>query len=56
LRVQIPLRQGVLATGQCFSLGTRVSSTNKTDSLDMTEIVLLNTITPNPIVLSMIIQ
>ena len=39
-------------TGQCFSPGTPVSSTNKTDRHDITEIVLkvdLNTITLNPL-------
>jgi hypothetical protein len=37
--------------GQCFSLGTPVSSTNKTDHHDISEILLevaLNTITPKP--------
>ena len=57
--VQIPFRQGVLntivcdkvcqllAAGQWFSLGILVSSTNKTDRHDITEILLkvvLNTI------------
>jgi len=40
-----------LATGRWFSLGTPVSSTNKTDRHDITEILLkvaLNTIKPNP--------
>ena len=40
-----------LATGQWFSLDTPVSSTNKTDHHDITEIlvkVALNTITVNP--------
>jgi hypothetical protein len=40
-----------LATGWWFSLGTPVSSTNKTDRKDITEILLkvaLNTINPNP--------
>ena len=63
LRVHITLRQGVLditlhvcdkvcqrlATGQWFSPGTLVSSTNKTDCHDLTEILLkvaLNTIAP----------
>ena len=56
----MPLRRGVLDTtlcdkvsqslkaGQWFSLGTPVSSTNKTDRHDITEILLnvaLNTIT-----------
>jgi len=60
LWVRIPLMQDVLdttlrdkvckwlATGRWFSLGTPVSSTNKTDRHDMTEILLkvaLNTIT-----------
>jgi hypothetical protein len=39
-----------LATGQWFSLGTAVSSTNKTDHQDITEILLkvaLNTINLN---------
>ena len=64
LRVRIPLRRGVLDTtlydkvcqrltaGQWFSSGTPVSSTNKTDSHDITEILLkvvLNTITYPPI-------
>ena len=52
LCVRIPLRQGVidatlcykvckwLATGQWFSLSTSVSSTNKTDRHDITEILL----------------
>ena len=31
----------LLATGQWFSLGTRVSSTNKTDCHDMTDEILL---------------
>ena len=59
LWVWIQLRQGVLdttlcdkvcqwlVTGQCFSLGTPVSSTNKTDCHDIAEILLkvaLNTI------------
>jgi len=38
-------------TGQWFSLGTPVSSTNKTDRQDITEILLkmtLNTLSPNP--------
>ena len=41
-----------LATGQWFSPGPSVSSTNKTDNHDKTEILLkvvLNTINPNPI-------
>jgi hypothetical protein len=50
--VRIPLRRGVLdnticdkvcqrlATSRWFSLGTQVSSTNKTDSHDITEILL----------------
>jgi hypothetical protein len=40
-----------LAIGRWFSPGTPVSSTNKTDRHDITEILLkvvLNTITPNP--------
>jgi hypothetical protein len=40
-----------LVTGQWFSLGTPVSSTNKTDHHDITEILLkvaLNIITYNP--------
>jgi hypothetical protein len=40
----------LLATGWWFSLGTLVSSTNKTDCHDITEILLkvaLNTINPN---------
>ena len=60
-RVQIPIRQGVLnttlcdkvcqwlAAGRWFSLGTPVSSTNKTDGHNITEILLkvaLNLITP----------
>jgi hypothetical protein len=63
LWVRIPLRWGVLdttlydqvcqwlATGRWFSLGTPVSSDNKTDRHDIAEILLkvvLNTITPNP--------
>jgi len=59
---RIPLRRGVLDTTLCdkvcqwhaagrkFSLGTLVSSTNKTDRHDITEILLkvtVNTITPN---------
>jgi hypothetical protein len=39
--------QSVLLTGQCFSPGTPVSSTNKTDCHDITDILLkvaLNTI------------
>ena len=59
LWVRTPTRQGVLdttlcdkvcqwlATSQWFSLGTLVSSTNKTDGYDITEILLkvaLNTI------------
>ena len=52
LRVRISLRRGVLditlcdnvcqklTTGRCFSPGTPVSSTNKTDSHDITEILL----------------
>ena len=42
----------VLLTGLCFSPGTHVSSTNKTDRHDIAEILLtvaLNTITPNPL-------
>jgi len=61
LKVRIPLRQGVLdatlcdkicqwlATDQWFSPGNPVYSTNKTDSHDITEILLkvaLNTIKP----------
>jgi hypothetical protein len=61
LWVQIPFRWSILdttlcdkvcqwlATGQWFSLGTPVSSTNKTDRHDITEILLkvvLNTINP----------
>ena len=61
---QIPLRWGVLnttlydeicqwlAAGPWFSLGTLVSSTNKTDRHDITEILLkvgLNTISPSQI-------
>ena len=61
LWVRIPHRRGVLdkvcqwlAAGRLFSPGTPVSSTNKTDRHDITEILLkvaLNTITltPNPI-------
>jgi hypothetical protein len=64
LRVQIPLRGGVLdstlcdkvcqwlAAGGWFSPGTLASSTNKTDRHDVTEILLkvvLNTITITPI-------
>ena len=60
LWVRIPLRIGVLdtplcdnicqwlAAGRCFSPGTRVSSTNKTDRHDITDILLkvsLNAIT-----------
>jgi hypothetical protein len=40
----------LFATGQWFSPGTPVSSTNKTDRHDITEILLkvaLNTINPN---------
>ena len=40
-----------LVTGRCFSLGTPVSSTNKTDNHDITEILLkvaLNTINQKP--------
>ena len=59
LWVQIPFRWGVLDTTSCqllvadlwFSSGTPVSSTNKTDRHDITEILLkvtLNTITHNP--------
>jgi len=52
LWVRIPLRRGVLDTALCdktcqwlttgrwFSLGTLVSSTNKTDRYDITEILL----------------
>jgi hypothetical protein len=60
LLVRIPLRARCttlcdkvcqwLATGQWFSLGPPVSSTNKTDHHDITEILLkvtLNTIKPN---------
>ena len=62
--VRIPFVQGVLDTTLCdkvyqsitagrrFSLGTPVSSTNKTDRHDITAILLkvaLNTITPNAI-------
>ena len=62
LWVRIPSRRGVLDTtlcdevcqwlkiGQWFSTGTTVSSTNKTDCHDITEILLkvvLNTITSN---------
>jgi hypothetical protein len=39
-------------TGQLFSLGTPVSSTNKTDCYNITEILLkvaLNTITLTPV-------
>ena len=61
LQVWIPLGRGVhdttlcdkvcqwLATGQWFSQGTSVSSTNKTDCHDISEIMLkvaFNTITP----------
>ena len=64
LWVQIPFSRGVLATTLCdkvrqwlatgrwFSLGIPVSSTNKTDRHDITEILLkvaLNTITPHPL-------
>ena len=41
-----------LAAGQWFSPGTPVSSINKTDSHDITEILLkvaLNSITPHPV-------
>jgi hypothetical protein len=63
LWVRIPLRRGVLdatlsdtvcqwlATGRWFSSGASVSSTNKIDRHDITEILLkvgLNTITANP--------
>ena len=63
LWVRIPFRRGVLdttlcdkvcqwlAAGRWFSLGTLVSSTNKTDCHDITEIlwkVALNTINPTP--------
>jgi len=40
------------ATGWWFSLGTPVSTTNKTDHQDITEILLkmvLSTINPNPL-------
>ena len=61
LWVWIPLRRGILDTTLCdevcqwlaaglwFSLGTRISSTNKTDRHDLTEILLkvaLNTPSP----------
>jgi hypothetical protein len=64
---RIPLRRGVLNTtlcdkicqslaeGQWFSLGTPVSSINKTDRHDITEILLkvaLNTIAPYPIIVA----
>ena len=62
LLVRIPPRWGVLNTTLCdqvcqqrvggFLWGTLVSSTNKTDLNNITEIflkVVLNTITPNPI-------
>ena len=63
LWVRIPLRRGVLDTSLCdevcqwletgrwFSPGTPISSTNKTDRHDITEILLkvtLNTIPLNP--------
>ena len=59
LWVQTPLRRGVLNTTLCdtncqsLSPGTPVSSTNKTDRHNTTEILLkvaLNTINPNPCV------
>jgi hypothetical protein len=37
-----------LATGQWFSLGTPVSSTNKTDRHDKTKILLKVSLNPNP--------
>jgi hypothetical protein len=39
-----------LAIGRWFSLGTTVSSTNKTDCHDITEILMLNTITLTPLI------
>ena len=51
LWVRIPFRWGVLDTTLCDELGTAVSSTNKTDRHDITEILLkvaLNTITLTP--------
>ena len=66
LWVRIPLRQGVLditlcdkicqwlATGRWFSPGTLVSSTNKTDCHDITEILLKVVVkqhSPNPCLL-----
>jgi hypothetical protein len=71
LWVRTPLRRGVLdttlcdkicqwlATGRWFSPGTVVSSTNKTDDHDITEILLkvaLNTIKPTNQPLSTIFQ
>jgi hypothetical protein len=44
-----------LATDWCFFPGTPVSSTNKTDCHDIAEILLkvaLNTITPNPLLMT----
>ena len=47
-----PLRRCVLDTTLCFFPGTRVSSNNKTDRHDVTEIslkVALSIINPNPL-------
>jgi hypothetical protein len=61
LWVLIPIRRGVLdttlcdkgcqwlAAGQWFSPGIPISSNNKTDLHDITEILALNTITLNPL-------
>jgi hypothetical protein len=49
----------VLLTRLCFSPGTHVSSTNKTDRHDIAEILLtvaLNTITPNPLSILYVIE
>ena len=68
--VRIPLRREVvditlcdkvchcLAAGRWFSLSTRVSSTNKTDRHDITEILLkvaLNTITPSHVMIPVLV-
>ena len=62
---RIPLRRGVLDTTLCdkvcqwlgpgrwFSLGSGVSSTNKTDRHDIAEILLKVALTPYPSPLSM---
>jgi hypothetical protein len=71
LWVRAPLRRGVLnatlcdkvcqwlVTGWWFSLGTLVFSTNKTDRLDITEILLkvaLKNITPNLLKLCLVLE